>query len=181
MRASFSASARKRDRDGKRGNGETGKRWGLLERSPQTPKNFPDIFLIGTGVRARSRTCLAAIHGGCDFGCCRIGLAASAGIGKSGMTPDIGTSAPAGVHSGKPPLAWVSPPVPVPRWASPPPGNANAGSARAARVQLLARGLRPLFRFPAGQAPRRATPTQVQPAPPGFQPGDARGEAPCMK
>ena len=30
---------------------------------------------------------------------------------------------------------WASPPVLVPRWASPPPGNANAGSARAARVQ----------------------------------------------
>ena len=34
-----------------------------------------------------------------------------------------------------PPLAWASPPVPMPRWASPPPGNANAGSARAARIQ----------------------------------------------
>ena len=94
------------------------------------------------------------------------------------MTPDIGTSAPAGVHSGKPPLAWVSLPVPVPRWASPPLGNANAGSARPARVQPLARGLRPLFRCPAGQAPRRATPTQVQPASPGFQPWGCKGRSP---
>ena len=43
------------------------------------------------------------------------------------------------------------------------------------------RGFRSLFRCPAGQALRRATPTQVQPVPPGFSPGDARGEAPCMK
>ena len=42
-------------------------------------------------------------------------------------------------------------------------------------------GFRPLFRCPAGQASRRATPTQVQPAPPGFSPGDARGEAPCIR
>ena len=37
-------------------------------------------------------------------------------------------------------------------------------------------------RRPLGQAPpRRATPTQVQPASPGFSPGDARGEAPCIR
>ena len=77
-----------------------------------------------------------------------------------------------------PPLGAGSPPVPVPRWASPPPGNANAGLARAARIQPLARGFRSLFRCPAGQAPRRATPTQVQPAPLGFSPLYA-GFAPC--
>ena len=120
------------------------------------------------------------------------------------MTPDIGTSAPAGVYPGKPPLAWASPPVPVPRWASPPPGNANAGSARVAWVQPRGcKGRSPLhektwtppsppgksaLRARAGgigagkeakgevsrrqrrQAPRRATPTQVQPAPLGFSP-----------
>ena len=32
-----------------------------------------------------------------------------------------------------------------------------------------------------GKPPRRATPTQVQPVPPGFSPGDARGEAPCIR
>ena len=110
----------------------------------------------------------------------------------------------------------------------PPPGNANAGSARAARVQPrgckgrsplheitldspfpggeggwgdrgrktlirqenpasktavlpLGAGFAPLFRYPAEQAPRWATPTQVQPASPGFSPGDARGEAPCIR
>ena len=42
-------------------------------------------------------------------------------------------------------------------------------------------GFAPLFQCPAGQAPRRATPTQVQPAPLGFSPGDARGEAPCIR
>ncbi len=187
MRASFSASARKRDRDGKRGNGETGKqgnretgkRWGLLERSPK-PQELSRYILDWNRRSCPVPDLSCSIHGGCDFGCCRIGLAASAGIGKSGMTPDIGTSAPAGVHSGKPPLAWVSPPVPVPRWASPPPGNANAGSARAARIQPLAREFRPCSGAPLGK-PRRVTPTQVQPAPPGFSPGDARGEAPCMK
>ena len=137
MRASFSASARKRDREGKRGNEETRKRGnvgGFLKEAPkpqELSRYIPDWNRRSCPVPDWS----CSIHGGCDFGCCRIGLAASAGIGKSGMTPDNGTSAPAGVHSGKPPLVWASPPVPVPRWASPPLGNANAGSARVARVQ----------------------------------------------
>ena len=153
MRASFSASARKRDRDGetgseetgKRGNGETRKRWGLLERSPQTPQELSRYISDWNRRSCPVPDLSCSIHGGCDFGCCRIGLAASAGIGKSGMPPDIGTSAPAGIHPGKSPAGC---------------------------------GFRPLFRCPAGQAPRRATPRQVQPAPPGFSPLHA-DFAPC--
>ena len=38
-----------------------------------------------------------------------------------------------------------------------------------------------VIRRPLGQAPRRVPQWQGQPVPPGFSPGDARGEAPCIR
>ena len=38
-----------------------------------------------------------------------------------------------------------------------------------------------VIRRPPGQAPRRVPQWQGQPVPPGFSPGDARGEAPCIR
>ena len=64
----------------------------------------------------RSLTFLTAFHGGWDFGCCRIGLAASAMDFESGLPPECKGKASC---IGKP--------------KSPsPPGSCAAGSARAA-------------------------------------------------
>ena len=38
-----------------------------------------------------------------------------------------------------------------------------------------------VIRRPPGQTPRRVPQWQGQPVPPGFSPGDARGEAPCIR
>ena len=67
----------------------------------------------------RSLTFLTAFHGGWDFGCCRIGLAASAMDFESGLPPECKGKASC---IGKP--------------KSPsPPGSCTAGSVHAARVQ----------------------------------------------
>ena len=67
----------------------------------------------------RSLTFLTAFHGGWDFGCCRIGLAASAMDFESGLPPECKGKASC-IENPKSPS---------------PPGSCAAGSARAARVQ----------------------------------------------
>ena len=58
----------------------------------------------------------------------------------------------------------------------------GAGRASAAGVQPPAGcRQRPPNRQRWGHAPRRAPQRQGEPVPQGFSPGDARGEAPCIK
>ena len=65
----------------------------------------------------RSLTFLTAFHGGWDFGCCRIGLAASAMDFESGLPPECKGKASCieNPKSPSPPGAWRTP---LPRAAS---------------------------------------------------------------
>ena len=115
----------------------------------------------------RSLTFLTAFHGGWDFGCCRIGLAASAMDFESGLPPGCKGKASC---IGKP-----KSPSPPGAWRTPLP--------RAARIQPRGcKGRSPLHKKTKNlPLPRWAPAPQVQPVPSGFSPGDARGEAPCIR
>ena len=84
-------------------------RRGTLERVPRTPRIFlNELLLPQPGARARFQPSLALLRGGWDAGCCRIGLAASAGFEEPKLTFPR--------RWGKPPYRTLPPhPPPVPR------------------------------------------------------------------
>ena len=88
---------------------------------------------------------------------------------------------------GRSPLHKKTKNPPLPRWGR---GSGGWGQESKQKAGLAGgkAGKPPLgtiaagaIRQPEKPAPRRVPAPQVQPMPPGFSPGDARGGAPCMK
>ena len=114
----------------------------------------------------RSLTFLTAFHGGWDFGCCRIGLAASAMDFESGFPPDARAKPLAQESQNSLPRR-----APAPQVQPMPPGFRSRGTGGGSPLNGKAK-----IPFPAGFLRRRFSPCRFR-----LSPGDARGGAPCMK